>query len=179
MRNIVTIFLFSFLGSCTNPNEQALSFIQKSKNKDLSILFNVSIEARGEFNNVLHYYYSHTLINKDTLTIPSFEYFDDFYKKDSATYNKTFIKLCKYKGVKEISHLIFAKKYAKKLDEIYKELGIINIKSNPNLGRFITFTLNAKCTVYYLEDSTTLKPYWKDKFRTLKKVDDKWFYECK
>ena len=50
---------------------------------------------------------------------------------------------------------------------------------NPHLGKFIEFTLDEKCSVYYLEDANSLTPYWKDKFSKLQKVDNEWYYECK
>ncbi|WP_025762931.1 hypothetical protein [Dyadobacter tibetensis] len=179
MKNFIAIILISFLGSCSSRKEEPLAFIQRFNNKDLGILLNVSIEARNERNDSLHYYYSHTKIENETLTIPAFECFDNFYKSDSSTYNKTFIKLLKFKGVNENSPFNYAKEYAKKLDKIYRELGVIDLESTPKLGRFIEFTLDERCKVYYLEDSSTLTPYWKDKFSKLQKVDDKWFYECK
>lgn len=179
MKNFVLIFLLFFIGSCKSQTEKTQSFIQMSMNKDLSILFNVSIEARNKNNNEFHYYYSHIILKTDTLTIPSFEYFDDFHKKDSNTYNKAFIKLCKYKGVEKNLYFDYAKEYAKKLDKIYKELKVINIISNPNRGHFIEFDLDNNCRVYYIENTKSLMPYWKDKFNKFRKVDERWYYECK
>ena len=185
MMKITISFLVFILLACSSPNVQdseklCKDFCSLNKDKrDLSVLFNVNIEARNERNKEFHYYYSHILICGDTLIVPSFEFFDHFYKEDSTIYNKNFVKLCKCNGVEGKASLVFSKEYAKKIDKIYKELAVINIKSNPNLGRFIEFKLNTNCTVYHLGDSTTLNSYWKEKFRKLKKVDNNWYYETK
>ena len=178
MKDLKLLLLFLFCSSCNDNYQDPQTFIQESKKKDLSILFNVSIEARYEgSNNEMHYYYSHTLINNDTLTVPSFEYFDDFYKKDTSTYNKIFNKLYIDKENKEKSPLIFARKYSQQIDRIYRDLNVIDIRSLPASGRFIIFTINKKFKVYYLEDSKTLNKYWQNYFTKLKKVNPKWFYE--
>lgn len=178
MKKILQILIIIFLGSCTNKSTVAEKFINNFKGKNLNSLFNVVIEARNERDGNFHYYYSYTFRNKDTLMIPSFEFYDSFVKKDSSFHDDIY-KLCKYDCVDNEKAFSYAKNYASKLQEIYNELGVINSISNPNLGRFIKFTLNPSCTVYYLEDSTTLTTYWKEHFSRIKKVDNKWYYECK
>jgi hypothetical protein len=118
------------------------------------------------------------MLENDTLTLPSYEYFDELYREDSIKYNEVFVKLSSYKGIEKSSSFNFAKEYAQNLDKKYRELGAIDILSNPNRGRFIEFILDKKCSVYYLEDATSLTFYWKDKFKNLKKVDSKWYYNC-
>ena len=179
MKQNIAIILILFLDCGCCSNEKPLSFIQNSKIKSVTFLMNVSIEARGLRNDSLHYYYSHSILKDDTLTIPSFEYFDDLYSRDSSIYSKSFDRFCKSNKVKEKSCLDFVKEHAKKIDEAYRELGAINVKSLFKNGRFIEFALDEKCSVFYLEDAATLSSYWKDKFSKLQKVDEKWYYECK
>lgn len=178
MKYIVIIFIFINF-SCVNHENNPKSFIQKNQNENLSKLVYVNIEARGIREDTLRYYYSHTITGKETLTIPSFEFFDDFYKKDSSSYNAIFIKLCKMDTITNKSTLVCAKEYALMIDNIYKKLDVVNILSKPNMGKFIEFTLHGGSKVYYLEDENTLNPYWKDKFSKLKKVDEFWYYECR
>lgn len=158
MKKISLILLILFLGACTHESTVTEKFIDNFKRENLNSLFNVAIEARNERNGVYHYYYSYTFRNKDTLKIPSFEFYDDFVKKDSSFFDDIY-KLSKYDSVDNVKAFSYAKNYAGKLYKIYNELGVINSVSNPNLGRFIKFTLNQSCTVYYLEDFATLSPY--------------------
>jgi hypothetical protein len=178
MKNLAMIFLLFLHNSCSNSSEKPKDFINRIKDKDINLLFNVSIEARNKRNDSLHYYYSHIMLENDTLTLPSYEYFDELYREDSIKYNEVFVKLSSYKGIEKSSSFNFAKEYAQNLDKKYRELGAIDILSNPNRGRFIEFILDKKCSVYYLEDATSLTFYWKDKFKNLKKVDSKWYYNC-
>jgi hypothetical protein len=179
MRTLITLFITFFFYSCNKKENLTYNFIQKSKNKDLSRLINVIIEAREVRNDTLRYYYSHNFIGNDTIDIPSIEFFDDLVNENKEHYFLCFDKLSKYSGDSTINKQEYARRYAQKIDIIYKDLGVINSKSNPNLGKFIEFTLDEKCKVYSLENISNLNTYWKEKFSTLKKVDDKWFYECK
>jgi hypothetical protein len=173
------ILAFVLVTSCNKQNatDSPEKFIQNSKTKNLTILFNVAIEARNESDNKYHYYSSHIFKKNDTLTIPSYEYFDDLIKQDS-TYYKDIYKLGEQNFVSETVSVSYARDYSQRLDKIYNELKVINSISIPNRGRFIEFTLSPNCKVYYLEDSKTLTPYWKEHFNNITKVDEKWFYEC-
>ncbi len=176
MKNII-LALNIFLVACNKGNMTPEKFITEAKKKDISSLMSINIEARNERDNVFHYSYFHIFTKNDTLIIPSIEFFDDI-KSDSILY-KSVLRFTEDKILDSNEKIGLAKKYAQKIDNIYKSLGVINSKSNPHLGKFIEFTLDEKCKVYYLEDATTLTPYWKDKFSKLRKVDEKWYYECK
>jgi hypothetical protein len=178
MKNIIFV-LSIFLASCGKSSMSPEQFIVNAKQKNASSFLFITIEARGKRDGIYHYYYSHSFLGKDTIDIPSIEFFDDFMKENEKHYLHEIEKLAKNKGVSKKESIAYAKDYAKKIDTIYQELGAINIISNPNRGKFIEFTLDEKCKVYYLEDATTLTPYWKDKFSKLQKVDEKWYYECK
>lgn len=175
MKNII-LALTIFLVACNNGKMPPEKFIVEAKNKDISSLMSINIEARNKRDNVFHYSYFHVFVKNDTLLIPSIEFFDDI-RIDTILY-KNVLKFTNDKLINSNEKIEFAKKYAQKIDSIYKSLGVVNSKSNPHLGKFIEFTLDAKCKVYYLEDITTLTPYWKNKFSKLQKVDDKWYYEC-
>lgn len=164
--------------ACTKNAENPIEFIKRTKNKDINMLFNVLIDARNSRNDTLRYYYSHTIMGIDTLTIPSFEYFDELYKNDTLLYTKVFEKLSQNEGNNEIEPKIFAKNYASKLQTLYNELKVANISSKPNFGRFIEFTLVGGCKVYYLQESKSLNSYWLGRFKKFKNVDNKWYYEC-
>jgi len=175
------IFLLSLIifGSCSHEKAYPEKFILDNKNRNLDMLFGVVIEARNKRNDTLHYYYSHTFINNDSINIPSYEYFDDFIEEEKEYYLKEVAKLAIAKGVTSRLSISYAKEYSKKLDSLYKGLGVINIISLPNTGRFIRFTLSPDCVVYYLEDVSTLTPYWKDFFSKIEKSEERWFYDCK
>lgn len=176
MKNII-LALNIFLVACNKGNISPEKFIAEAKKQDISSLMSLNIEARNERDNVFHYSYFHVFTKNDTLIIPSIEFFDDI-KRDSILY-KSVLKFTEDRFLNSDEKVELAKKYAQRIDSIYKSLGVVNSKSNPNLGKFIEFTLDEKCKVYYLEDSSTLTSYWKDKFSKLQKVDNKWYYECK
>ena len=106
----------------------------------------------------------------------------NFINKKSA--GSEYFYKCKNKGKMDIEfYRSFIKKFKSEYGSInvpnyYKHTNVL-VQGNPNLGRFIEFTLDEKCSVFYLEDAATLSPYWKDKFSRLQKVDEKWYYECK
>jgi hypothetical protein len=177
MKNYLIILISWFLFTCSHKEVKPVDFINSTKNKDITDLFYVNIQARNERDGVFHYPYFHLINKLDTLIIPSFEYFNFQLGSDSVIYNSV-IKLDTSKFHTDKERIEIAKNYSKRIDFLYKDLGVINSKSNPYLGKFIEFTLDEKCKVYYLEDASTLKPYWKNKFSRLKKVDNKWFYEC-
>jgi hypothetical protein len=153
-------------------------FVTMARKKDMNSLLNVNIEARNEKDGIYHYSYFHVFRKKDTLIIPSFEYFSDLIKEDTV-FLKNVVKFDSDSTRSLNEKIEFTKKYTQKIDSLYKDLGVINSKSNPKMGKFIEFTLSNKCNVYYLADVSTLNPYWKDKFSKLKKVDKNWYYECK
>lgn len=174
---IVLLSLIIF-GCFRDENADPEKFVSDNKNRNFEMLLGVVIEARNQRNDTLHYYYSHTFINNDSIDIPSYEDFDDLIENNKAHYSKEIAKLAKAKDVTSSFSIANAKEYSRQLDSVYKELGVVNTISLPASGRFIRFTLAPGCTVYYLEDSSTLTPYWKEHFGKISKVDDKWFYDC-
>ena len=102
--------------------------------------------------------------------------------KGRKLYESSLFYECKNKGHEDT--LIF-KKFISDFNEEYNRIKVpLNylyskpkIEGNPHLGKFIEFTLNDKCKVYYLDDAQSLTPYWKDKFKKLHQVDKKWYYE--
>ncbi len=176
MKNLI-LLINIFLVACDEGNMTPKKFIAEAKKKDISSLMSINIEARNERDNVFHYSYLQVFMKKDTLIIPSIEFFEDI-KSDSLLY-KSVLRFTEEKSLNSNEKIELAKKYVQKIDSIYRSLGVVNSKSNPHLGKFIEFTLDEKCNVYYLENSSTLTPYWKDKFSKLQKVDEKWYYECK
>lgn len=178
LRKIMLLLCLLLLNSCGHKSSEPLEFIEESKNIDLDILFDVSIEARNKSDDKFHYYYSYTFTKGDTLTIPSYEYFDDFYAKDSALYDIAFANLKGAKGETKIPSFNYAQQYAQKLDKIYQDLNVVSSKSNTKNGEFIEFTLSEGCVVYYLKDDSTLSPQWKNRLDNMVQVDGSWYYDC-
>ena len=154
-------------------------FILNAKGKDLSNLFNTVIEARNESKGAFHYTYVQVFEKngKDTFNLPSFEFYDEIVHPNSLYKIGEMYEFAKNRGIDKKMAFQFSKEYVKKIDNLYKELRVINVISLPESGRFIRFTINKKFKVYYLEDSKTLTPYWKGYFSKLKKAEPKWFYE--
>lgn len=52
----------------------------------------------------------------------------------------------------------------------------IPVHGNPELGKFITFTLNKNSKCYYVKDLKSLTPYWSNFFKSSHKLDNNWYY---
>lgn len=108
----------------------------------------------------------------------------NFLETNKKYINKKLFYDCKNKGVDDIEFYDFYIKNV--LNEIrsistpkYYNNDSPIVDSNPKSGNFIEFILNDNASVFYLNDESALTPYWKDKFAKIKKVDGKWYYECK
>lgn len=183
MRKIILLALNALL-ACSSSNKYdseklCRDFCELNKNNKFSLLFEVSTGNRftlGKPTYIAVYcpyvkgFYINIPLKVEELSVRRLYKSEYFYR-------------CKNGGKKDIG---FYKGYIKNFDREYEAIKIpdycnnkrVLVEGNPRLGRFIEFTLNDKCTVYYLEDVETLTPYWKDKFDKLKKIDKKWYCGC-
>lgn len=61
MKNIFLLLCLFFI-SCTDSSITPKEFISNARKKNINILFNVAIEARGIRDDSLRYYYSHNFV---------------------------------------------------------------------------------------------------------------------
>ena len=54
--------------------------LSAAREHDLRRFSNVTLEVRNERDGRFPYYYSHTFVPGDTLTLPAFEYFDEMLR---------------------------------------------------------------------------------------------------
>ena len=173
------MFFLTYCEKKVETFDRPEEFILNAKNKDLSLFFNTVIQARNDNGGTLHYTYVQVfdIGGKDTFNLPSFEFYNEITKPNSLYKINEIYDFAKYRGVDKKLALDYSKKFTKKIDDLYRELKIINAVSLPSSGKFIEFTINKKFKVYYLEDSKTLNKYWRSYFLKLNKIKDKWFFE--
>ena len=168
------------LGSCapdTGFDGDPRHFIERAQEHDLRLFGNVALEVRNERDGRFHYYYSHTFVPGDTLTLPAFEYFDEMLRNDS-TYWAAIYLLAERQGVPKEAALPHAKAYARDLDGLYVALGALTVESSPDPNGVITFILGPQCRVFYLKKPALLGAQWQGFFRTKVKVGSQWYYDC-
>ncbi|MDZ7935820.1 MAG: hypothetical protein U5M51_12835 [Emticicia sp.] len=180
------LLIIVFLGGCSPKQTQdyqklCIDFCTLNRENKFSVLFEVTTtESRYHENKVLDLGIFCPYVKGSYMTIQTDE--SAFINKKTAG-SDNFYK-CKNGGNEDIK---FYRTYINRFKNEYESIkipqyyyhNVLWVDGNPNLGKFIEFALTEKCKVYYLEDLSTLKPYWKEKFSKFKKVDDKWFYECK
>lgn len=199
-----TLILFVLFTSCSDKQMDnrmlCLKFIELNKSKNFDNLYDVAIGGRriksifDKSSNQYEYVFNSIDVydndSDEFLMLP-------FFKKDATLVEKE----SSFKNTSQEVKSYLSKKYKVGTDpeilnafidfveKIYSEyynietpseLGFKNVQveGNPRLGRFITFTLNEKCKVYYLADTSTLTEYWRTYFdEKLNKIDEKWYYE--
>ena len=173
------LFFFTACEKKVKTFDKPQEFILNAKDKDLSNLFNTVIEARNESEGAFHYTYVQVFEKngKDTFNLPSLEFYDEIARPNSLYKIDEMYEFAKSRGINKKMAFQFSKEYLKKIDDLYKELRVINVISLPKSGRFITFTINKKFKVHYLDNYQTLSKYWQNYFTKLNKVSPKWFYE--
>jgi len=175
------IFFLWVLVSCHAGNSREESpehFVERVRRLDLRLLRNVAIKARNERNHRYHYYYSHTFVQGDTLTVPSFEYFDDLVQEDS-TYLPDLYTLAGVGPSHKALALRSAKAYAKQVEDLYQQLHVINLVAVRDSSASLKFTLSRNCDVFYVKNPSALTAAGKAYFGNIKQVDAHWFYECR
>lgn len=180
MKKYFLVLIIAMMTSCSDHKNKAIDFIEKNKHNAFTNFKNIGITARNRKDNVYHYSLFYFFTKKDTLIIPSYEFFDNFYDSDEK-FTKSAYKLYEIKKKSYDQTLTpkeFAKKIAYNVDLEYKGLGVINYLHNSNRGEFIEFTISKNCKVFYLIDKPTLNSYWKSYFERLNKYDDRWFFIC-
>ncbi len=181
---IIITFLIVFLQGCSSKQEydsQKLcrDFCTLNKGKKFSILFEISTDERFSKNKPKYIAVYCADVKGFYINIPL--KIDEF--KNKKLYGSEYFYKCKNSGKEDVG---VYQAYINKFNSEYESINVpqyhvynnVLVNGYPHLGRFIEFTLDEQCKVYYLEDSTSLTTYWKDKFSRFKKVDDKWFYEC-
>lgn len=180
-KKLLFCWVASVLSSCTpDPgfDGDPQRFIERARGQDLRLLGNVVLEVRNERDGRFHYYYSHTLVPGDTLTLPAFEYFDQMLRDDSSHWADIY-RLAERQGVPKGAARQYARAYARDLDAVYRALGAATVRASPDPNGVIAFTLGPRCRVFYLKKPAELDARWQGFLRTKVKVEAQWYYDCR
>ena len=196
---LIAVLFSQCSGKIVDERFLCQEFYNLNKEKSLEFFFDISIDCgrlTASYNKSTSKADLHInricIFDSDSnrfMSMPIFQSGDSFSRKDSifqkiSDWNKLY--LSKRYGIEEgDSVTIYYQRYVDSFNVYYsslrmpKSLDYSNIvfKGNPRLGRFITFTLNKKSKVYYLEDRESLTDYWSKRFDNMQRLDEKWFYE--
>lgn len=76
----------------------------------------------------------------------------------------------------EYINMLYEKYDNIKTPQLHSSRNVV-VEGIPSSGKFIRFTLNDNCKVYYLADRSSLTKYWQKHFDKINKLDENWYYE--
>ena len=202
MKYIYMLLLMSvFFTSCNEDKidnkELCKSFIRVNVNQSFDDLFDKSIS-----NIRLNSQYKKERYHYEFNIVDVFDHESDsfltvhLYKKGTSlndkrkTFEKNNQKVIEFISEKVNTENNSLQSYIRFVDSFYtsyykikvpEKYGFANVVFNglPRSGRLISFILNNKSKVYYTDNFNTLNEYWKNKLKSIEKVDGNWFYEVK
>jgi hypothetical protein len=196
------LFIVMLIGCSQNQIDQkelCKEFYQLNQNKDFEEFFDLAIGCKrirsvyDKSSNAYDMVFNDICIfdadSDEYITVPVFDREASQSEKDSVFRSSSnevvnfFTRRFDQANMDTLSKmyvnyidLIYDKYYALELPD---NLGFKNIvlEGNPRVGKFITFTLNQRCKVYYLADPKSLTDYWRKYLDQLEQLDENWYYE--
>lgn len=158
MKNTTMFSIMIFIFSCERKNDAIQQFIERNKNKDLSILYNVEINPGRIYNDTIYFYYAHVYADNDTIIVPQKNLYTDYLKESNANSNN--INLAKYKKIPINIAEKYTLNYSINLTNIYHDLGILEVNPIIKDGLLIEFILYDNQKVYFTNNLKELTNYY-------------------
>jgi len=157
--------------------EKARNFVQSVEEQKLVGLLHLMLVPRGTDQG------KHRLqkiqinrTNEDPILIPVF---DETTTPEAVLASSTFdiFGLAELNQIDSVNAFQYAREYSDKIVNQYNKLGVIAVKSYPDLGDFIIFQITAYDQAILLVDKKKIHhEYWVKFFKESRKLDGDWYY---